>query len=113
MNIAATSDLVYTPSVDNLPSNTFSASDNNENSTIAASTTQVESKNGPKPIFYSQLKKIAKHRKVPELREEDLEEVFVRGECCAADMRNSSNFGANQVMDLEDSQSTKPTTTSN
>jgi hypothetical protein len=33
----------------------------------------------PKPIFYSQMKKLAKERVLPELKEEDLEEVFVRG----------------------------------
>jgi hypothetical protein len=32
-----------------------------------------------KPIFYSQLKQLAKKRIIPELREEDLDEVFVRG----------------------------------
>lgn len=31
------------------------------------------------PRYYSQLKKAAKERKIPELREEDLEETFVRG----------------------------------
>jgi hypothetical protein len=33
----------------------------------------------PKPIFYSQMKKLAKGRVLPELKEADLEEVFVRG----------------------------------
>lgn len=31
------------------------------------------------PRYYSQLKKASLHRKVPELREDDLEESFVRG----------------------------------
>ncbi|KAL4253979.1 Mitochondrial zinc maintenance protein 1, mitochondrial [Abortiporus biennis] len=31
------------------------------------------------PRYYSQLKKVAKERKIPELREDDLEESFVRG----------------------------------
>ncbi|KDQ59523.1 hypothetical protein JAAARDRAFT_624063 [Jaapia argillacea MUCL 33604] len=34
------------------------------------------------PRFYSQLKKAVQKRKVPELREEDLEESFVRGTLC-------------------------------
>ena len=34
------------------------------------------------PRYYSQLKKAHQQRKVPELREEDLEESFVRGGSC-------------------------------
>ncbi len=33
----------------------------------------------PRPLFYSSLKKAHQRRTVPELREEDLEESFVRG----------------------------------
>jgi hypothetical protein len=32
-----------------------------------------------KPMFYSQLKKVAKKRVLPELNEDDIDEVFVRG----------------------------------
>ncbi|GJE98138.1 peptide chain release factor-like protein [Phanerochaete sordida] len=49
-----------------------SESDSNDTPSSTPSTSSV-------PRFYSQLKKVAKERKIPELREEDLEETFVRG----------------------------------
>ncbi|KAI0069888.1 hypothetical protein K474DRAFT_1609701 [Panus rudis PR-1116 ss-1] len=45
----------------------------------ASTSTDTPSSNPNIPRFYSQLKKAHKQRKVPELREEDLEESFVRG----------------------------------
>lgn len=33
------------------------------------------------PRFYSQLKKASKTRQIPEIREEDIEESFIRGVC--------------------------------
>lgn len=39
----------------------------------------TSSPNAVVPRYYSQLKKAHKDRQLPELREEDLEEVFVRG----------------------------------
>jgi hypothetical protein len=42
--------------------------------------------NSLKPVFYSQLKKVAKQRVMPTLDEGDLEEVFVRGQSHFGDM---------------------------
>jgi hypothetical protein len=66
-----------------------------------------------KPVFYSQLKKLAKQRVVPTLNEDDLEEVFVRGQTfflrhtrCSLLMHCSR-----QVTGPADSRSTRQTTT--
>ncbi|KDR81829.1 hypothetical protein GALMADRAFT_221696 [Galerina marginata CBS 339.88] len=50
-----------------------------ENPLLGAVPPEAESTSSPPPRFFSALKKAHKERVIPELREEDLEESFVRG----------------------------------
>ena len=50
-----------------------------DNATASSSATSASSNHPTVPRYYSQLKKAHKERKVPELKEDDIEESFVRG----------------------------------